>query len=75
MKTTLKNLKLIKLKNKDFQELQKSLELTTIKLKKSKNKKNQLIARFLSNNYIHPKTGLVTSKFKWTSREVSCQLN
>ena len=51
-------------KNKDFKELQQSLELTTLKLKKSKNKKDQLIAKFLANNYIHPKTGLITSKLK-----------
>ena len=40
--------------------------------KKSKNKKDQLIAKFLANNYIHPQTGLITSKVKWSSRENSC---
>jgi len=57
---------------KEFQQLQKDLESTATKLKKSKNKKDQLIAKFLASNYIHPQTGLITSKVKWSSRENSC---
>jgi hypothetical protein len=62
-------------KNKEINQLQKDLELTTLKLKQSKSKKDKLMAKFLANNYIHPETGLITSKVKWNSREISCGLN
>lgn len=61
-----------KKENKEFQELQIALESTALKLKKSKNKKDQSIAKFLENSHIHSETGLITSKFRWSSREVSC---
>ena len=59
-------------KAKENEQLQKSLELATFQLKKSKSKKDQLMARFLANNYIHSETGLITSKIRWNSREISC---
>ena len=62
-------------KAKENKQLQKALELTTLKLKKSKSKKDQLMAKFLANNYIHSETGLITSKVRWNSREVSCGSN
>jgi hypothetical protein len=72
MKLTPSRLNKTTTKNKETQQLQKALELATIQLKKSKSKKDQLIAEFLANNYIHPQTGLITSKVKWSSREISC---
>ena len=58
---------------REIQELQKALELATFKLKKSKNKEDQLMANFLANNYIHPETGMITSKQKQESHSVSCK--
>jgi hypothetical protein len=58
---------------KEIQELQKALELAAFKLKKSKNKEDQLLANFLANNYIHPETGLITSKQKQESHSISCK--
>jgi len=51
-------------KAKENEQLQKSLELATFQLKKSKSKKDQLMAKFLANNYIHSETGLITSKVR-----------
>jgi hypothetical protein len=53
-----------KKETKEYQQLQEALNSTTLKLKKSKSKKDQLIAEFLANNYINPQTGLITSKVK-----------
>jgi hypothetical protein len=67
MKTTLNKAHFPKASKKEIQEiqeLQKALEATTLKLKKSKSKKDQLIAKFLESNYINPQTGLITTKSK-----------
>jgi ribosomal protein L15E len=53
-----------KKETKALQELQTALKSATLKLKKSKSKKEQSIAKFLESNYIHPQTGLITSKFR-----------
>lgn len=64
MKLTPNKLNKTTTENKETQQLQKDLESTILKLKKSKSKKDQLVAEFLANNYIHSQTGLITSKVK-----------
>jgi hypothetical protein len=65
MKLTQKLNKIVPKKEiKEYQQLQGALNSITLKLKKSKSKKDQLIAEFLANNYINPQNGLITSKVK-----------
>ena len=47
---------------KELQQLQNVWEKTRERLKKSKSAEDQMIAKFLECNYIHPKTGLITNK-------------
>ena len=60
------------LTQKEFQELQRVWEETKERLKKSANEEDQMIAKFLECNCIHPETGLITNKSEWSSAYTSC---